>query len=252
MKLTDKQKRFCEEYLVDFNGTQAAIRAGYSKDTAYSIGSENLRKPELRQFIDERIKGLSLSSEETLKAISDIAKSSLNDYFITTEQVRCPQIEKPLKVIINEIKAEIEDADKFIVKAKITNSEELSEHNKQQEFRRRRIIKLQIDLERDPNATQFVEGRPQLVKVAELDIVKLVNDKEAGRIKSVKHTEHGLNVEMYPADAALSNLAKIHGLFEKDNKQKNIDPATLGTLITINKVVTNNVRDRDKDNTAAG
>lgn len=42
MELTDKQKRFCQEYMVDNNATQAAIRAGYSKKTAKSIGQENL------------------------------------------------------------------------------------------------------------------------------------------------------------------------------------------------------------------
>ncbi|WP_218966792.1 terminase small subunit [Snodgrassella alvi] len=45
--LTDKQQRFVEEYLIDFNATQAAIRAGYSQKTAGSVGHENLRKPEI-------------------------------------------------------------------------------------------------------------------------------------------------------------------------------------------------------------
>ena len=40
--ITKKQKRFCEEYLIDLNATQAAIRAGYSPDTAGAIGAENL------------------------------------------------------------------------------------------------------------------------------------------------------------------------------------------------------------------
>ena len=53
MKLTDKQKRFCEEYIVDCNATQAAIRAGYSKKTAKSIGQENLTKPDLQNYIAE-------------------------------------------------------------------------------------------------------------------------------------------------------------------------------------------------------
>ena len=50
-KLTGKQDRFCYEYCVDFNATQAAIRAGYSKATAFTIGHENLKKP----YIQERI-----------------------------------------------------------------------------------------------------------------------------------------------------------------------------------------------------
>lgn len=49
--MTKKQKRFVEEYLIDLNATQAAIRAGYSPDTAKSIGSENLTKPDIKAHI---------------------------------------------------------------------------------------------------------------------------------------------------------------------------------------------------------
>lgn len=52
-KLTAKQEMFCHEYLIDLNATQAAIRAGYSKKTAYIIGFENLRKPKLSKYITE-------------------------------------------------------------------------------------------------------------------------------------------------------------------------------------------------------
>lgn len=51
--LTPKQQRFVEEYLVDLNATQAAIRAGYSPDTARAIGCENLTKPDIAAAIDE-------------------------------------------------------------------------------------------------------------------------------------------------------------------------------------------------------
>jgi phage terminase small subunit len=51
MALTDKQQRFVEEYLVDLNATQAAIRAGYSEATAYSIGHENLSKPDIVEAV---------------------------------------------------------------------------------------------------------------------------------------------------------------------------------------------------------
>ena len=50
-ELTAKQKQFCIEYLKDFNGTQSAIRAGYSKDTAAVIASENLIKPYIKEYI---------------------------------------------------------------------------------------------------------------------------------------------------------------------------------------------------------
>lgn len=53
MTMTDKQQFFVQEYLKDFNATQAAIRAGYSKKTAGAIGAENLTKPEIQQALQK-------------------------------------------------------------------------------------------------------------------------------------------------------------------------------------------------------
>lgn len=77
-KLTPKQKRFCEEYVVSLNATQAAIRVGYSKDSAYSIASENLRKPEIRNYIRELIEVRSIRTQITgdlvLEQLAEIAR----------------------------------------------------------------------------------------------------------------------------------------------------------------------------------
>jgi phage terminase small subunit len=54
-KMTAKQQRFCDEYLIDLNATQAAIRSGYSKKTAYAIGQENLKKVEIKEYIAARM-----------------------------------------------------------------------------------------------------------------------------------------------------------------------------------------------------
>ena len=53
LNLTPKQQRFVDEYLIDLNATQAAIRSGYSPKTAYSIGDENLKKPEIKKAIEQ-------------------------------------------------------------------------------------------------------------------------------------------------------------------------------------------------------
>ncbi|WP_259343218.1 terminase small subunit [Bordetella avium] len=53
MALIAKQRRFMEEYLVDLNATQAAIRAGYSKKTARQIGEENLSQPDIAKAVQE-------------------------------------------------------------------------------------------------------------------------------------------------------------------------------------------------------
>lgn len=53
--MTVKQKRFCEEYLISGNATQAAVAAGYSQRTARAIGTENLQKPYIRDYIQSRL-----------------------------------------------------------------------------------------------------------------------------------------------------------------------------------------------------
>lgn len=55
MKLTEKQKRFADEWLIDMNGTAAAIRAGYSVKSAEVTASKLLRNPKVRTYIDERM-----------------------------------------------------------------------------------------------------------------------------------------------------------------------------------------------------
>ena len=75
--MTKKQKRFVEEYLIDLNATQAAIRAGYSPDTAYSIGQENLKKPEIKMRIDkamaERSRRTGVNADRVIQELAKIA-----------------------------------------------------------------------------------------------------------------------------------------------------------------------------------
>ena len=77
-KMTAKQRRFCDEYLIDLNATQAAIRAGYSKKTAYAIGVENLKKPELQKYIENRMmekeKDLIADQDEVLKYLTSVLR----------------------------------------------------------------------------------------------------------------------------------------------------------------------------------
>lgn len=58
MLVKEKQKRFCEEYLVDCNATQAAIRAGYSKKTARAIGQRLLTNVDIKKYIDQQLQKL--------------------------------------------------------------------------------------------------------------------------------------------------------------------------------------------------
>jgi phage terminase small subunit len=85
-KFTAKQEQFINEYLIDFNATQAAIRAGYSVDTAYQIGHENLRKPDIKKEVQKRSQELLKDQTElaakTIRELETISRSDITDYII--------------------------------------------------------------------------------------------------------------------------------------------------------------------------
>ena len=90
-KMTPKQQRFCDEYLIDLNATQAAIRAGYSKKTAYSIGIENLRKPEIKSYIDARMaekeSELIADQDEVLKYLTSVMRGNTQSEIVVVEGI---------------------------------------------------------------------------------------------------------------------------------------------------------------------
>lgn len=87
--LTEKQKRFCDEYLIDCNATRAAIRAGYSERTAYSIGVENLRKPELKAYIDARLEEIhsakTADAQEVMEYLTSVMRGESESEVVVVE-----------------------------------------------------------------------------------------------------------------------------------------------------------------------
>lgn len=85
MALTPKQQRFVEEYLIDFNATRAAIRAGYSEKTAKDIGCQNLAKLEVAAAIEAGLKDLTkraeLTQEEVLRDLALVKADAMQVVF---------------------------------------------------------------------------------------------------------------------------------------------------------------------------
>ncbi|PSR54171.1 hypothetical protein AHMF7605_11885 [Adhaeribacter arboris] len=221
-KLTGKEQRFVEEYCVDFNATRAARVAKYSERSATEIGYENLRKPHILNAIKVRLEELSLGAPETKKLISDIAKSDINEFYDIVEVEEPAQVEKPLIEIIYELEEEVAFEEEFAKRAELID-EALKSHLSQQQTRKLKILRLQMQLEREPLAIRLVPGPPIKKQVAELNMVKLVQAKEKGRIKAIKPGQFGTTVELYPADTALRDMAKIHGLFVEKTESTNIN-----------------------------
>ena len=87
--MTNRQKRFCDEYLIDMNATQAAIRAGYSEKTAKSIASEYLTKPDIKAYIAERMESkddeLIAKQDEVLRYLTAVMRGSSQSEVVVIE-----------------------------------------------------------------------------------------------------------------------------------------------------------------------
>ncbi len=85
MALTKKQKDFADYYLELGNQTEAAKKAGYSKKTAYSIGNENMKKPEIKAYISERLAQIEKESiasiDEVMKFYTKVMRGQEKDQF---------------------------------------------------------------------------------------------------------------------------------------------------------------------------
>lgn len=96
-KLTPKQRRFIDEYLIDLNATQAAIRAGYSEKTAYSIGVQLLKKLEIQAEIQKRRNRLQnkleITQERVLQELAAIAFANGADYAKVVNNGLLPTVE---------------------------------------------------------------------------------------------------------------------------------------------------------------
>ena len=98
MKLTTKQRKFALEYVKSGNATEAAIKAGYSKKTARSVGSENLSKPDIKKFIDEKMKeiedGKIADAVEVLQFITRVVRGEEKETVVVTTAEEVQTLEK--------------------------------------------------------------------------------------------------------------------------------------------------------------
>ncbi|EOU1594523.1 terminase small subunit [Clostridium perfringens] len=107
MKLTPKQKAFAEYYIETGNATESAIKAGYSKKTARVIGQENLLKPALKSYIDEKMKELEskriAKAEEVLEYLTRVLRGEETEQVVVTENIG--DFMSEAKVVDKEISA---------------------------------------------------------------------------------------------------------------------------------------------------
>lgn len=122
--MNERQKRFCDEYLIDCNATQAAIRAGYSEKTAYSQGQRMLKNIEVKTYIDEQLEQLHnekiADAQEVLETLTRILRRQEKEtvvvpckrkrsYFDSASKKIVEENEEPMQV---EIPTAVRDVNK--------------------------------------------------------------------------------------------------------------------------------------------
>lgn len=218
--MTDQQSRFVDEYVIDCKGSKAAIRAGYSKASANKIAWELKQDAEIAQAINERLKARQMSAEEAAKRVSDNAATRLNDYMKLKKVHELVWVRKKLSVLIAELKAEIEMEAEFHDRwtgglgrkdlDKDDSDDTEDTYHKQQQKRKMDLLRLEIELERNPKAYRDVKEL-QIVEKVEVDLIGLANAHGKGAVKKLGWNEHGPTVEMYPADKALETILQMNG-----------------------------------------
>ncbi|MDB1956848.1 terminase small subunit [Clostridium tertium] len=113
--MTEKQKAFCDYYIETGNATEAAIKAGYSKKTAKVIGSENLTKPYLKQYIDERLAKIEderiAKGEEVLQYLTRVMRGEEKDQFgldaSLQDRTKCAELlGKRYRLFVDKVESE--------------------------------------------------------------------------------------------------------------------------------------------------
>ena len=184
--LTRKQQVFVAEYLKTWNASEAARRAGYSEKTAYAIGSELLRKPEIKAVVDAALQEIQMSADEALIRNTEIGRGNLGVFFKLSDSWMFNP--PPSYEIIDE--KEIIETDE--------NGEEIG---KRISYRVRRIV-LDMDKVVDPKYShllkKFTDSNRNGLGI-EIYEAPAAHDKVlrvAGKYKDKVETEHKGQIEL--------------------------------------------------------
>ncbi len=213
MPLEPRQERFVQEYLIDLNATQAAIRAGYSEKTARFIGHENLTKPNIQAAISQaqkdRAERVGISADRALREAWNVATADARE--LVQVKVGCCRFcygeGNRYQRTVGEMNrdrekwAEKGDAGEFDEKGGIGYDP------------------LRMPFESCPECGG--DGQPRVV----LCDTRNLSPMAAALYAGAKQTKEGIEVKMQDKGAALEKVFKHLGLYQRDNEQKT-DPLT--------------------------
>ncbi len=116
-KLTIRQKRFADEYIISGNATQSAVNAGYSKKTAYSIACNNMKKPEILEYIKKRMEEVDAARTMQVKEAIEVSSS-----------IARGEVQKGYKKVFNKLTKKIEEELEYEFTPRVEERQKSLEH----------------------------------------------------------------------------------------------------------------------------
>lgn len=222
-KLTPQQEAFVQEYLVDLNATQAAIRAKYSAKTARSIGSQLLTKVNIQEAIAtarlEQQNRTQITADRVLREAWNQVTADARE--LTQLHIGCCRYCHGVRHLFQRTRNEFDAA----------RLQWLADTDPD---------KGEFDAKGGPGYNPNEDPHPDCPECAGDGVPRVVlmdtrnlSDGARSLFAGVKQTKFGIEIQMHSKDAAMEKLFKHLGLYEKDNEQK-VDPLTalLHTIAT--------------------
>ena len=219
--LTDLQSRFVDEYLIDLNATQAAIRAGYSGKTAHVIGCENLIKPNVAAAIQlrkqERQQRTEITADIVLREVWQMFRADARE--LVEVRVGC----------CRHCYGEGHKYQRTVAEMNAARERWIDEGN----------VPLDFD---EAGGIGFNPLRPPCAECPEcggdgfsravLHDTRNLSPEAASLYAGAKQTKYGIEIQMHDRVAIAEKLFKHLGMYEADNKQKNTSAEALATMAT--------------------
>ena len=210
--LEPRQRKFVEAFCACFNATKAAETAGYSKKTARQQGCRLLTNVYIKTAIKAVLDTAAMDPEEIAARWTALARAGLDDFYTKQEYDEATKVQQPLAEVIAEKRRTMAFEQKVYERQKLESPEDGTRHFAAQRRRENEIIRLEVELEENPNATRTIDGPPIKKHRMQLDLVKAAELGLLDMVKTIAPTEFGLKVELRSPDAALDNLAKWRGM----------------------------------------
>lgn len=226
--LRGKARAFVLAYLTDpktrFNATQSALKAGYSEKTAYSIGHENLRKPEIRLAINLALEEAGMSPQMALARLEEHASATLEEFLSFRTWKYRPSVEMPRWEARDWLELEISKREGMLLEmlsSPRSGEAQMKPDPDAERELRNDISYLRRSLERintpdksgklDDLETVGIPGNEVEEVKAHLDLEKARQAGKLHLLRKLKWGQHGPEVELHPVQEALVTVLRKHG-----------------------------------------